>query len=240
MADFDKYEQQQELWTDSHMITTDVSLVRDRVKKILPVGMWLTGKPTGTFFIVDYKRPNFSAPYREAALLVHVRTLFGRGLHCVWMTVDDDTAMVYGRELLGYPKKMADFDFQEDDTSIFASVTRREKTVLTMQGKKKAIHSNPAPVFDKKMFNVGGLGNMLLLQTIWMSRSRERITESYDAEVELKLVPSKSDPLSNLVVPNSTTQGRILVFDIIKGKYLLPVGLAGPLWYARTQMLRVR
>lgn len=240
MAEFDKYDKQQELWIDSRMITADVALAGDQVKKILPLGMWLTEKPTGSFFIVDYRQPNFTAPYREAALLVHVKTLFGRGLHCVWMTVDDDTAMIYGRELLGYPKKMANMKFEQEKSTISASVTRRGTTVLAMHGRKKDIQSNPLPVFDKKMFNVGGLGNLLLLQTIWMSRSCERITESCDAEVELSLLPSKSDPLLDLVESSSTSHGRIVMFDIIRGKYLFPVGLAGPLWFARTRMLRMR
>ncbi len=104
-SDFDKYKSQPEMWKESHIILGNVELNRQEASRILPMGLRLTENPTATLFIVDYLKPNFTAPYREAAMLIHVRTVFGVGLHCAWMTVDDDTAMIYGRELLGYPKK---------------------------------------------------------------------------------------------------------------------------------------
>ncbi len=238
--EFDKYASQPELWQNSRMITADVPLNADRVRKILPLGLRLTDRPMGTLFIVDYVQPNFTAPYREAALLVHVKTLFGKGLHCAWMTVDDDTAMIYGRELLGFPKKMADITFDEQLPSVSASVMRRGTTVLRMTAEQRGIQERPEPVFDRKIFNAGGLGSLMALQLIWLSRSKERIRESYDAEVEVFLEPSVCDPLAKLVVPNSVNNGRFVVFDIVRGKYLLPVGLAGPRWVSRTQMLRMR
>jgi len=238
--EFDQYGRQKELWINSHMISLDVPLIREKAQKILPLGMRLTENPTGTLFIVDYLQPNFTVPYRESALLIHVKTLFGRGLHCAWMTVDDDTALIYGRELLGYPKKMAMIDLEEVDDEFNAAVQRRDVSVLTMKGKKGCAQTNPKPVFDIKMFNVGGIGSATVLQAIWLSRSKERIIESYDADIEVMLKPSRSDPISNLVESSSGANGRIAMFDIVKGRYLLPVGLAGPLWYQRTSMLRTR
>jgi len=178
-VEFDKYESQTELWVNSRMVTVDVCLVSERVEKLLPFGIKLTEMQTGTLFIVDYIQPNFTAPYREAALLVHVKTLFGEGLHCCWMTVDDDTAMVYGRELLGFPKKMADIKFQEDQPTIRASVSRRGTDVLTMNAVRKTVQENPDAVFDKKFFNVGAPGAICgfryysreIFAACWLGRS---------------------------------------------------------------------
>ena len=238
-AEFERFKDQKELWVNSRMITAEVSLNLAAVKKILPFGLSLTKEAKGTFFIVDYRKPNFTAPYIEAALLVHVKTLFGRGLHCVWMTVDDDTALIYGRELLGYPKKMAQMKFEETETQARASVTRRGIEVLTMQA-EIGLERPKTPIFDKKMFNVGGIGNATIFQTIWLSRSVERIVESYEAKVTLNITPSKADPLSKLVESFETSCGQFAVFDIVKGRYLLPAGLAGPGWYMKTQALRVK
>ncbi|BFM17445.1 hypothetical protein R50073_36280 [Maricurvus nonylphenolicus] len=240
LEDFDEYETQSELWRDSHMITADVRLNPEAAKKVLPMGLRLTDSPTATLFIVDYKQPNFTAPYREAAMLIHVKTLFSSGLHCCWMTVDDDTAMIYGRELLGYPKKMADIDYEESSQVSEAKVHRRGKTVLSMRASKGEKQSMPSPVFDRKMYNTGGLGNFTLLQGLWLSRSKERIIESYSADIQIELVDSLSDPIKPLIADTTAINPRIVNFDIIKGKYLLPVGLSGISWYQRTSHLRVR
>ena len=72
----------------------DVPLHRAATKRILPLGMKLTDQPTGTLFIVDYTKTSFTIPYKEAALLIKVKTPFGQGVHCPWMVVDDDTALI--------------------------------------------------------------------------------------------------------------------------------------------------
>lgn len=118
--------------------------------------MGLGPNPTATLFIVDYTKRSFTVPYHEAALLVHVRTPLGKGLHCPWMVVDDDTAMIYGREILGYPKKAADITFEEDGKNITAGVTRRGVEVLRIESTSKTRRTPPPPVFDYKTFNVGG------------------------------------------------------------------------------------
>ncbi len=172
-------------------------------------------------------------------MLIHVRTLFGRGLHCCWMTVDDDTAMAYGRELLGYPKKMAQIDFQENGDEISASVTRRGIKVLSIKGKRGAAQISPKPVFSIKTFNVGGPGQLFAFNPITLFRPREAVHESYDAAVSVSLADSEYDPLSGLVA-GEPVSGRFAVIDISGTHYFLPVGLAGLTWLNRTFSMRFR
>ena len=184
------------LWDNARFVLADVPLDRARVKKILPLGLWPSDPPRATLFIVDYTKTSFTVPYHEAAMLIHVRSPLGPGLHCCWMVVDDDTAMIYGRELLGYPKKMAQFEFQENVGNIRAVVTRRGVKVMDMEATRGGVQTPPPPVFDFKTFNAGAMGQFFIMSPIWLFRVREVIHESYAAEVKLTLNASEYDPIS--------------------------------------------
>lgn len=236
---YKKFELQKELWVDNRFILADVPLNKKRIKRILPAGMWLTGECKATLFIVDYKQPNFTAPYKEAGLLVHIRTLFGKGLHCCWMAVDDDTAMIYGRELLGYPKKMADISYRDLAGQISADVFRRGTRVLKMEGKTGKRQVDPSPVIGCKIFNASGPGQMMYVQPVWLSRPKEVIHESYSADVTIELESSECDPLSYLI-EGPAYNGRYVVTDIPGARYVFPVGMTGPLWLKNTYNMRYR
>jgi acetoacetate decarboxylase len=227
------------LWDNARFVLADVPVDGLRVKKILPLGLWPSDPPRATLLIVDYTQCSFTAPYHEAAMLVHVRSPLGFGRHCCWMTVDDDTALIYGRELLGYPKKMARFAFEETDGGIRAAVTRRGVEVLAMEAARGQAQSAPAPVFDFKTFLAGSMGQFFILSPLWLFRPREVIHESYAAEVKLTIAASDFDPISSLVT-GGPTNGRIVVLDIPGSKYNLPVGVTGLGWFANTFYLRFR
>jgi acetoacetate decarboxylase len=224
---------------DARFLTLDVPLAPDEVRKILPFGLLPGDPPRGTLFVVNYTAPTFTVPYREAALLIRVRTLMGAGWHCCWMVMDDDTAMIYGRELLAYPKKRADIVFEEQGNRVRASVTRRGIEVFAIEAEYGAAEPAPKPVFDVKNFNVGGLGQLLAVNPIWMFRLSETIRGSYTATAKLSLQESRYDPISKLVAGDATN-ARFVTTDIAGARYLFPVGLAGPRWLARTFFMRYR
>lgn len=227
------------LWENARFVLADVPLDARETKKILPLGMRLTQKPTATLFIVNYTKTSFTVPYMEAAVLIHVRTPLGQGLHCPWMLVDDDTALIYGRELLGYPKKRGAFTFEENDGLINAGVARRATEVLRFETRVGQAQASPAPVFDFKTFNVGGMGQWFIVQPVWMFRPKEIIHESYEAESTVTIGKSEYDPIYKLVA-GAPFNSRMVVMDIPGGKYNLPVGLAGFRWFVYTYYLRYR
>jgi acetoacetate decarboxylase len=192
--------------------------------------------------LVDYGRPTFTDPYREAGLMLHVRTLAGRGWHCCWMVLDDDdTAMIYGREILGYPKKRASIRWEETDDAVHASVTRRGVEILSLEAVKGVHEANPAPIFDVKTFNVGGIGNFLAFNTAWCFRITETFRESRAAEVDVTLRPAEDDPIAVLAASQKLrAAGRFASTDITGLRYLFPVGIAGPRWFTNTYFLRFR
>jgi len=227
------------LWEDAHFLLADVPLHGDKVKKILPLGLKPSDPPLATLFICHYNKTGFTVPYKESAALIHVRTPLGEGYHCCWMPVDDDTALIYGRELLGYPKKMADIVFEEDGDQISASVTRRGVKVLSMEGKRGAAQSSPPPIFNVKTFNVGGMGQFMAINLVWLFRPIEEIHESYEAEVTVSVAESEYDPIAHMVAGDAIN-GRIAVIDILGAPYMFPVGCAGIFWANRTFFMRYR
>lgn len=227
------------MWENARFVLADVPLDRREVKRILPWGMRPSEQPRATLFIVDYTKTSFTVPYREAAVLVHVRTPLGSGLHCPWMIVDDDTGLIYGREILGYPKKLGIFTFEEDGDLITASVSRRGVEVMRIEARRTQAQDPSPPVFGRKTFNAGGPGQLFILQPIWLFRPKEVIHESYSAEVKVLLGESEYDPIARLV-NGDPINGRFVVMDILGSSYNLPVGLAGIRWFVNTFFLRFR
>jgi acetoacetate decarboxylase len=227
------------LWENARFILADVPLHREAAAKLLPLGMKLTNPPTGTLFIADYTKTAFTVPYHEAALLIHVKTLFGTGLHCCWMVVDDDTALIFGRELLGYPKKLAQFTFTENGDTVSATVKRRGVQVLAFEGKVGREQKPAPPVFDVKTFNAGGLNQALAINPVWLLRPVEVMHESFEAEVTMQVGDSEWDPIAP-VIAGGPHSGRFAVSDILGTKYMYPVGIAGLRWFPRVFNMRFK
>ena len=227
------------MWDGARFVLVDMSLNRSGAKQVLPWLMNPTDECKATLFISDYPKTSFTAPYKEAAVFIHVKTPLGKGIHCPWMVVDDDTALVYGRELLGYPKKFAEIIFEEENGHISASVARRGTMVLKVELDKGEAQNPAPPVFNYKTFNVGGMGQFFAFQPIWMFRPKEVVKESCSANVTVELNDSEFDPIANLV-EGEPISGRFAVTDIPGGSYMVPVGMAGPGWFANNFNLRYR
>lgn len=229
------------IWSNARFVIADVPLNGKELKKILPLGMWAGAKPMATLFICEYPEVTWPIfPYHEAAMLVHVRTPLGMGRHCCWMIVDDSTALVLGREMLGYPKKMGVFEFDRNDNEIHTSVSRRNTTVMGMKARIGALQEPAPPVFNVKTFNIGGPGQFVFMNPIWMFKPREIIHQSYEADIRLTLNDSSFDPLARLVA-GEPVDGRFVTMDIPgTSPYMLPVGITGPFLFNRTFNMRFR
>ncbi len=76
--------------------------------RILPRPLRPAKNPLGFAFVAHYPQTNFGTVYSEAALFVQAEHRGRMGMYCLAMPVDDDMAMAGGREVFGYPKKMAE------------------------------------------------------------------------------------------------------------------------------------
>ena len=180
------------LYEDARFVVVDLPLRRDAVRKILPRMLWQATPTTGTLIVADYPRVSGIESYREALLLVRVQSLFGSGVHCCWIVLDDDTAIFYGREFAGYPKKSATIDWSSEDGNVSATVARRGVSVIELEARCiSQAPAEPLPVFELRHFNAGGLGQWPGLIPIWCFKPEETIKETRAAEVSLILRDSR-------------------------------------------------
>jgi len=228
------------IWKDARFITADVEIDANAAAKWLPLGLKPLKPGRATVFIVDYPYTSFGSVYREAGLFIHVRCGLLKGRFCAWMLVDDDTALVFGREMLGFPKKLGEFTFSWTKNKVQATVKRQGVTLLSLSGKPGQPRQNPKPMMANRVLNAWGpLGpiNMNLGAVITMKPS-ECITESLDADLEVSIQGTENDPLTKL------SPGRVLSSRLVRADFakltdpILPILPVGPSYLIKNLPLR--
>ncbi len=95
-------------FTGAEMLIASYRTDPDVVARILPRPLAAPREPRAVAFVARYPQTNFGPAYNEGALFIQAKRGRERGLYCLAMPVDDDMAMVGGRERFGFPKKMAE------------------------------------------------------------------------------------------------------------------------------------
>jgi len=80
----------------------------DVVKRIIPDPLKPLAEPFAMAFVAKYPKTNFGSVYNEAALSLVVEYEGELGGYCLTMPVTEDMALIEGREVFGFPKKIAD------------------------------------------------------------------------------------------------------------------------------------
>ena len=99
---------------------------------------------------VRYGEGGTVAPYSEA--YASIPCLWeGRPYgYCPYICVDTDEALVSGRELMGFPKKLATFDLDASETQFAGAITRRGVRVLQVAFEQHAkLFSVPLPARER-------------------------------------------------------------------------------------------
>ncbi len=89
------------------------------VERLLPPPLKPTELPVAMAFVAHYPRTNFGPSYYEGALFLLGAEFNGKmGSYCLAMPVTGDMAMAGGREIFGYPKKLANIEFKRSGDSV--------------------------------------------------------------------------------------------------------------------------
>ena len=83
------------------------------IKKLIPKPLKPSSIVMGSIFFANYPKTNFGCVYKEASLSLGVQHNGVEGSYCLTMPVTDEMALILGREVYGFPKKMADEIFIE-------------------------------------------------------------------------------------------------------------------------------
>ena len=199
------------IWTHARVLEAEVAISASIASSLLPAALRLEDPPTATLFVADYPETRFGSVYREAAVLLHASDTKGPALHCPWMVVDDDTALILGRELLGFPKKLAEIRLDPVAGGLVASVSRKETEVMRLEAKLGELEERPAPLFGRRIVNVIGTP-VTGMKLVDLPPAREVIHSSRSAQVKVALCSSERDPLGDLL-PSPSGPARYLELD---------------------------
>lgn len=113
----EKYRENAEFY-DAEILTVYFGTKAEIVEKLLPPPLKPTPIPVGAAFVANYPKTNFGVTYLESALFLLAEYNGEEGVFCLAMPVTNDMAMIGGREVFGYPKKMADISFEREGNDV--------------------------------------------------------------------------------------------------------------------------
>jgi acetoacetate decarboxylase len=227
------------VYAGSRHLALEVPLAAAAARQLLPSGLRL-GASTALLVVAEHGAPSFTRPYREATLALPVRSrLARRGLFFAWMVVDDDAALLLGREALGCPKKMATIELAFTGDGARARVERRGATVVEAEAALAPAAEVPG-FYDRWTYTLGGLGQGLLVGPVWRYRARCDTRELGGGRARVTLGDVEGSPLATLAggTRHEGVAASSFVADVAGTMAMLPVALAGPGTFARHYALR--
>ena len=93
---------------DAVMVFATFRTKAEVVKRVLPPLLEPDPTSIGTAYVAEFHRTNFGVTYNEAALFISAVYNGEVGNYCLSMPVTNDMAMIGGREVYGFPKKIAE------------------------------------------------------------------------------------------------------------------------------------
>ncbi|MFW9849976.1 MAG: acetoacetate decarboxylase family protein [Candidatus Thorarchaeota archaeon] len=108
---------------------------QDVVEKLLPPPLESFDTPIARAYVCKFPRTNFGVSYHETALMLLCKYKGEMGVYILAMHVDSDMAMTLGREMFGYPKKMAEINFKPGRLGASGWGKRRGVKLVEMQSK---------------------------------------------------------------------------------------------------------
>lgn len=227
-----------QMYTDAHYLAATLEVDPDRMRTFLPFGVTLAKPYRADLFCAWFPDNPFSPGYLEAGLFVHVKVGFGTGIHCPWMVVDDDNALILGRESLGYPKKLADLTWNRTGDVIAAGATRRGADLIAMRGELGDVVPEKPHFLGRAHRNVASLLG-LSLPVLLAFTPKEEVIEVRDVSLELKLGGSERDPLHEMGL-GPIVHARLHRVNLSAGIVPpLPIKPISPLYLTRRLNMRV-
>lgn len=210
----------------------------------MPRCLWPKPEASVVLFSAFFQDTSFGIQYRELGLLVETRYLGMPVLHVPWILVDDDSALLQGRELFGFPKKLAQFSETQNNGENTLCVQRRGVEILRLRSTAGA-KIDQRGVFTRPMVNVRGLPGPVP-PLLMRCSSEEVVHHTHQAKVSIDVQDSGYDPLHTLGLPGTPQECWQTTLDIAPGAQSMaqlattayPVGIASPFWFNRVWPFR--
>jgi len=120
---------------DAEMLVVFWETKPDIVRRLLPAPLKPAAQPLVTAFVANYPRTNFDVTYQESALFLRAEYEGEEGSYCLAMPVTNDIAMAGGREIFGFPKKIADVQLNRKGDTLEGWTERRGIRFMEIRAK---------------------------------------------------------------------------------------------------------
>ena len=205
-------------YTNAELVTIVYTVNRDAVASIVPEPLKLPRSPMVMAFVAWYPETTIG-PYHEAATLIQsfLKTDAGRveAFYCNSMFVDSDIALAAGREIWGYPKKLAEMKVEKQGNKLVGLLRRNNIDVMKITvDPQNPLNQIPdaSTITLKQMFKPDGSG-LELRELIKTTMTMEAVkTQGGSATIEFQ--ESEADPL-HLIKPKMTMQGLCGTANIV-------------------------
>lgn len=224
------------IYRDAHYLVADVELDPSVAARWVPRPLVLSRPARAQLFTAWFPTTTFGSVYREAGIFFEVDHWQKRAVHSPWMLVDDDVALIVGRELLGYPKKLGELSWEHEGNQIRAVARRRGTELVRMQGTLGERLSGTPPMLGRPHRNVRSTTGLALPKVIAFT-PRERVVEVRQATLEVEVHGSERDPLDELGL-GRVLDARLYRVDLGAGMLPVPIAAVSPLAYARQLLFR--
>jgi acetoacetate decarboxylase len=141
---------------DAEMLTVIWETKPEIVKRLLPPPLKPGKRPIAVAFVANYPRTNFGVTYLESALFLRAEFNGEEGNYCLAMPVTNDMALILGREVFGYPKKIAHIQFNRRGKDVEGLTERHGRRFFQLRAELSGkFNSEDAPAILAEVFNLG-------------------------------------------------------------------------------------
>jgi acetoacetate decarboxylase len=227
------------LYRDAHYLVAEVEIDPAAARRWVPWPLRPVVPTLATIFTAFFPDSSFGSVYREAGVFLHVEHHGTRAIHCPWMIVDDDVALIVGRELLGYPKKLGEISWQHEGDRVEGVASRRGAALIQMRAVLGDIVRDAPPILGRPHRNVrASMG----ISVPWLLSftPREAPIEVRRAQLDLQVGGSARDPLHELACGDvrAAYLHRVNLGSPGVSSFPHPIGVASPRHYLRNLLLR--
>jgi acetoacetate decarboxylase len=128
---------------DAEVLTVYFETKPEIIQALLPPPLTPGPLPIGAVFVANYPKTNFGVSYLESALFLMVAHNGEEGVYCLSMPVNNDMALILGRETFGYPKKMAHIYLEREGNDFRGGTERHGVRFLEMKARIEGSFNDP-------------------------------------------------------------------------------------------------
>jgi len=187
----------------------------EEVARILPPGIE-PADGLGLVTMLSYPQSDILHPFKELVVMVPVRVGTTLGNYVPYIYVTTDEALIPGREIAGFPKKLADITWERDGNAFRGTVTRWGTTILTLEGTLEApmppelaqaqAEAARRPAINYKL--IPGPAGEIEIEEITAVELEVVPREAELGRGRVRCEPSADDPVAALVPPS---EGMLVV-----------------------------